>query len=135
VVLNIAAFSEAFALGAKAGVDPDVLYQVIRVGLAGSNALDAKIPKILERNFKPGFKIRLHYKDLKNVLETARELMIPLPLTFSVQQTICGLINEGKGEEDHSAITCLYEQPAKVLAGGKPSLRTSKIASLFAHAR
>jgi len=114
VALNIAALSEAFVLGAKAGVDPKVLYQAIRTGLAGSNVLDAKIPTILERNFKPGFKIRLHHKDLKNALETARELKVPLPLTSLVQQVLCALINEGKGEADHSAIINFSERLANI---------------------
>jgi len=114
VALNIAALSEAFVLGAKAGVDPYIMYQAIRTGFAGSNVLDAKIPTILERNFKPGFKIRLHHKDLKNALETARELKVPIPLTSLVQQVLCALINEGKGEADHSAIINFSERLANI---------------------
>lgn len=114
VALNIAALSEAFVLGAKAGVDPRIMYQAIRTGFAGSNVLDAKIPTILERNFKPGFKIRLHHKDLKNALETARELKVPILLTSLVQQVLCTLINEGKGEEDHSAIINFSERLANI---------------------
>lgn len=114
VALNIAALSEAFVLGAKAGVDPHIMYQAIRTGFAGSNVLDAKIPTILERNFKPGFKIRLHHKDLKNALETARELKVPIPLTSLVQQVLCALINEGKGEADHSAIINFSERLANI---------------------
>lgn len=114
VALNIAALSEAFVLGVKAGVDPHIMYQAIRSGFAGSNVLDAKIPTILERDFKPGFKIRLHHKDLKNTLETARELKVPLPLTCLVQQELCTLINEGKGEADHSAIINFSERLANI---------------------
>lgn len=114
VALNIAALSEAFVLGAKAGVDPHIMYQAIRTGFAGSNVLEAKIPTILERNFKPGFKIRLHHKDLKNALETARELKVPIPLTSLVQQVLCALINEGKGEADHSAIINFSERLANI---------------------
>ncbi len=114
VALNIAALSEAFVLGAKAGVDPRIMYQAIRTGFAGSNVLDAKISTILERNFKPGFKIRLHHKDLKNALETARELKVPILLTSLVQQVLCTLINEGKGEEDHSAIINFSERLANI---------------------
>ncbi len=119
VALNIAALSEAFVLGAKAGVDPRIMYQAIRTGFAGSNVLDAKIPTILERNFKPGFKIRLHHKDLKNALEAARELKVPIPLTSLVQQELCALINEGKGEADHSAIINFSERLADTEVRGK----------------
>lgn len=114
VALNIAALSEAFVLGAKAGVNPRVLYEAIRSGLAGSNVLDAKIPKILGRDFKPGFKIKLHQKDLKNALEAARVLNVPLPLTSLMYQILGALVNEGKGDSDHSAIIEFNERIANV---------------------
>lgn len=114
VALNIAAVSEAFVLGTKAGVDPSVLFEAIRSGLAGSNVMNAKIPKILQRDFRPGFKIRLHYKDLKNALEAARDLKTPLPLTALAQQILCALVNDGKGEADHSAIINFVERLANV---------------------
>lgn len=114
VALNIAALSEAFVLGAKAGVNPRVLYEAIRSGLAGSNVLDAKIPKILGRDFKPGFKIKLHQKDLKNALEAARVLNVPLPLTSLMYQILGALVNEGKGDSDHSAIIEFNERIANI---------------------
>ncbi|WP_162897570.1 NAD-binding protein, partial [Raoultella ornithinolytica] len=64
VALNIAAMSEALTLATKAGVNPDLVYQAIRGGLAGSTVLDAKAPMVMDRNFKPGFRIDLHIKDL-----------------------------------------------------------------------
>ncbi len=114
VALNIEAIGEAFTLASKAGVDPEVLFQAIRQGSAGSNVMNAKIPLILDRNFAPGFKIRLHQKDLKNVLETARELSVPLPVTSLIQQMLISLVNSGKGELDHSAIVNFVEELAKV---------------------
>jgi 2-hydroxy-3-oxopropionate reductase len=114
VALNIAALSEALVLGTKAGVNPRVLYEAIRSGLAGSNVLDAKIPKILGRDFKPGFKIKLHYKDLKNALDAARMLNVPLPLTSLMHQILGALINEGKADSDHSAIIEFNERIANV---------------------
>ncbi|MDP1276979.1 NAD-binding protein, partial [Klebsiella pneumoniae] len=57
VALNIAAMSEALTLATKAGVNPDLVYQAIRGGLAGSTVLDAKAPMVMDRNFKPGFRI------------------------------------------------------------------------------
>lgn len=113
VAINIAAISEALVLGEKAGLNPEFLYKAIRGGLAGSNVLDSKINNILKRNFKPGFKIKLHRKDLNNVLLTAKDLDIPLPLTSLVQQMMVSLINEGKGEDDHSALINFIENIAK----------------------
>jgi len=114
VAVNIAAVSEAFVLGVKGGLDPKVVYQAIRGGLAGSNVLDSKAPMIYERNFKPGFRIKLHWKDLKNAIETARDLDVPLLLTCTVQQMLTTLINDGKGDLDHSALVNFAESLAKV---------------------
>jgi 2-hydroxy-3-oxopropionate reductase len=114
VALNIAAVGEAFTLGVKAGLNPQSIYQAIRGGLAGSTVLDAKAPMIIARNFKPGFKIRLHHKDLNNALSTGKDLGVPLPLSSFVQQIIIALMLKGKGEEDHSAIATFFEEMAKV---------------------
>ncbi|GBD94500.1 2-hydroxy-3-oxopropionate reductase [bacterium BMS3Abin05] len=110
VALTIAAVGEAFVLAQKAGLDPDVLYRAIKDGLAGSRVLDAKAPRVMNRVFEPGFKIRLHQKDLKNVLETAREIGVPLPLTAGVQQMLTALMADGKGELDHGAIVQFAEK-------------------------
>src|SRR4030043_432775 len=112
--LNLATVGEAFSLGVKAGLDPQVIYQAIRGGLAGSQILDSKAPMIFGRNFKPGFKIKLHHKDLNNALSTAKELGVPLPLSSFVQQIFVSLITEGKGEEDHSALATFFEKIARV---------------------
>lgn len=112
--LNLATVGEAFSLGVKAGLDPQVIYQAIRGGLAGSQILDSKAPMIFGRNFRPGFKVKLHYKDLNNALSTAKELGVPLPLSSFVQQIFISLITEGKGEEDHSALATFFEKIAGV---------------------
>ncbi len=114
VALNIAAVGEAFVLAQKAGLDPETLYDAIRNGLAGSHVLDAKVPKVMERQFEPGFKLKLHQKDLKNVLETAHQIDVPLPLTALVQQMITALIAEGKGELDHGALVQFAEKVSGV---------------------
>jgi len=114
VALNIAAMSEAFVLGTKAGVNPEVLYNAIRGGLAGSNVLDAKAPMVLDGNFKPGFKIDLHIKDLTNAIDTGHELGVPLPLTSQIMEILQALKVDGKGQCDHSAIIQFYEKLAKV---------------------
>ncbi len=121
VALNIAAVGEAFTLGVKAGLDPQVIYQAIRGGLAGSSVLEAKAPMIFGRNFKPGFKIRLHHKDLKNALSTARDLGVPLPLSSFVQQILISLMTDGRGDEDHSALATFFEKLAKVEIKSKKS--------------
>ena len=114
VALNIAAVGEAFCLGVKAGLNPQVIFQAIRGGLAGSQVLETKAPKISERNFKPGFKVKLHQKDLHNALSTARDLNVPLPLSSFIQQIFVSLMAEGRGEEDHSAIATFFEKMARV---------------------
>ena len=68
---------------------------------------------IFRRNFKPGFKIKLHHKDLHNALSTGKDLGVPMPLSSFVQQVFVSLITEGKGEEDHSALATFFEKIAK----------------------
>jgi 2-hydroxy-3-oxopropionate reductase len=81
VNLNIAAMSEALVLAAKAGIDIQKMYEAIRGGLAGSAVLDAKVPLILERNFEPGGRVDINLKDIANVMDTAHEIGVPLPLS------------------------------------------------------
>ncbi|SLM18808.1 tartronate semialdehyde reductase [uncultured spirochete] len=113
VALNIAAMSEALVLAAKAGVEPELVYNAIRGGLAGSTVLDAKAPLVMDRKFNPGFRINLHIKDLNNAIETAHEVGAPLPLTASVMEILQSLKVDGMGDLDHGAIACYYEQLAK----------------------
>tara|TARA_B100001750_G_scaffold236567_1_gene240628 strand:- start:2507 stop:3406 length:900 start_codon:yes stop_codon:yes gene_type:complete len=110
VAVNIAGMSEALVLAAKAGVDPAVVFEAIRGGLAGSAVLEAKGPMVLDGNFKPGFRIRLHQKDLHNALLTAKELGVTVPLTGIVQQMITALSNDGNADSDHSAIVQFIEK-------------------------
>ena len=104
VALHIHAMGEAFALAAKAGVDPAAVFEAIKGGLAGSNVLNAKIPLVLNRDFKPGFRMRLHQKDLNNALSTAQELGLSLPVTGVVSQFMNALVGQGKGDEDHGGL-------------------------------
>lgn len=114
VALNIAAMSEALVLATKAGVNPELVYQAIRGGLAGSTVLDAKAPMILDRNFKPGFKIDLHIKDLQNALDTSHGVGTSLPLTAIVMEMMQALKTDGMGGCDHSALARYYETLAKI---------------------
>lgn len=113
VALNIAAMSEAMVLAAKAGVDPEKVFQAIRGGLAGSTVLDAKMPLVLKGNFKPGFRIELHIKDLANALDTAQEIGVPVPLSSAVMEVMQALKVDGKGSDDHGGIIQFYEKLAK----------------------
>lgn len=110
VALNIAAVSEAFLLASKAGVDPEMVFQAIRGGLAGSTVMEAKVPMMLAGSYKPGFKIDLHVKDLNNVLETGHAVGAPLPLTAAVMEMLQTLKADGYGQCDHSAIVRYYEK-------------------------
>jgi len=116
VALNIAAMSEALVLGKKAGVNPETIYKAIRGGLAGSTVLDAKAPMVLNGNFKPGFRIELHIKDLANAIETGHAVGVPLPLTSQVMEIMQALKVDGKAGNDHSGIIQFYEKLAQIEA-------------------
>ena len=114
VALNIAAVSEAFVLASKAGVDPEVVFNAIKGGLAGSTVMNAKVPMMLDGNFKPGFRIDLHIKDLQNALDMAHSIGAPIPLTAAVMELLQGLKVAGDADSDHSAIVKHYERLAKI---------------------
>jgi len=110
VACNIAALSEAYMLSARAGVDPKLVFAAIKGGLAGSTVMNAKSPMIFDHNFKPGFKVDLHIKDLKNALDTGHAVGSPLPLTALVFEMLQTLHSDGCGQNDHSAIAKFYEK-------------------------
>lgn len=117
VIVNntIAVVSEAFVLAAKAGADPVKVYQAIRGGLAGSAVLDAKIPMIVERNFVPGGKISINHKDIKNVINTAHELDVPVPFSAQLFEILQSLKVHGHMGDDHAGIVQYFEQLADVV--------------------
>jgi 2-hydroxy-3-oxopropionate reductase len=114
VACNIAAMGEALVLATKAGLDPEVVFNAVKAGLAGSTVLNVKAPMVYSRNFKAGFRIRLHHKDLRNALLAAESLNVSLPLTTAVQNMLASLVNDGKGDLDHSAIVQFIEQMAAI---------------------
>ena len=114
VACNIAAMSEALAFSKKMGADPSLIYQAIRGGLAGSTVLDAKAPMVLSRNFKPGFRIELHIKDLTNALNAAHAINGYVPLTGQVMEMMQALKADGCGKDDHSALAKFYEKVSNV---------------------
>lgn len=114
VASNIAAVSEALTFAKKAGTDPRKVYEAIRGGLAGSTVMDAKAPMILEGDFKPGFKVELHIKDLNNVLNAAHAVSSPVPVTAQMMEILQFLKSGGYEKEDHSAMARYYETLAGV---------------------
>ncbi|MGG0287708.1 2-hydroxy-3-oxopropionate reductase [Peribacillus butanolivorans] len=114
VNLNIAAMSEALVLAAKAGIDVEKMYHAIRGGLAGSAVLDAKVPLILDRNFVAGGRIDINLKDITNVMETAHEIGVPLPLSSQLLEIFHALKVDGKAGDDHGGIVQYYEKLANV---------------------
>lgn len=110
VAVNIAAVGEAMTLAKKSGVSPELVYQAIRGGLAGSTVLDAKAPMMMDRNFDPGFRIELHIKDLNNALAAAHSVSSAVPLTGLVMEMMQSLKADGCEKEDHSALVKFYEK-------------------------
>ena len=113
VAVNIAGMGEALVLATKAGLDPEVVFNAVKGGLAGSAVLNAKAPMVISRNFKPGFRVRLHQKDLRNALLAAEAMKVPLPFTSLAQQVLVALMNAGREDLDHSAIATFIEDLAK----------------------
>jgi 2-hydroxy-3-oxopropionate reductase len=120
VAINIAAVSEAMVLATKAGVDPNLVYEAIKGGLAGSTMLNAKAPLMMDRKFNPGFRINLHIKDMGNVLETGHGVGVPLPLSAAVMEIMQALKVDGMGDSDHGAIVRFYEKLAQIEVKRQP---------------
>jgi 2-hydroxy-3-oxopropionate reductase len=112
VALSIAATAEALALGAKAGVDPEVILKVLGGGLAQSRVMELRGPTMAQRTFEPGFRSRLHSKDMRIILETARENGAVLPFSAIADQLFTALVANGQGDLDHSALLAIIEQMA-----------------------
>ena len=110
VAVNIAAVSEALMLGQSAGVEPEKIFEAIKGGLAGSTVMNAKAPMMLDQNFKPGFRVDLHIKDLNNVLDAAKSVDSPVPLTAQVMEMMKILHRDGDGSCDHSALVKYYQK-------------------------
>jgi len=114
VAMHLAAVSEAMVFAEKAGVDPEKVYQAIRGGLAGSTVLDAKMDRILDRNFKPGGPIWMHTKDLLNVRDAALAIDAPIPMTTQILEAMKACKADGKSGHDHCGIIQYWEKLANV---------------------
>ena len=110
VASNIGIVAEALTFAKKAGTDPELVYQAIRGGLAGSTVLDAKAPMMLSGNYKPGFRIDLHIKDLTNALNASHAINMPVPMTAHMMEVMQELKNHDEGSNDHDDIVKYYER-------------------------
>jgi 2-hydroxy-3-oxopropionate reductase len=119
VAINYAAVSEALVLGAKAGVDPAKVIQVLSGGLAASRVMEMRGPTMVSGEFAPGFRVNLHRKDLGIALATGRETGVPMPVTAIVGQLYDSLAASGKGDLDHSSLITLFEQLAGASLSGE----------------
>jgi 2-hydroxy-3-oxopropionate reductase len=118
VAMQMEAMAEALVLGTKAGVDPAKIIEVLTGGYARSRVMEVRGPEILKRNFKPGFKVNLHYKDLNIALATGSEYGVPLPGTALVHELFGAMKVAGRGDYDHSGIITILEELAKVEVRG-----------------
>ena len=109
---TIAIVSEALVLAAKAGVDPAKVRQALLGGFAQSKILEAHGQKMLDHNFKPGFRIRLHEKDMKIALGAGFEYGVPLMVTSQVAQMMSAMKSLGHGDLDHSGLVKFIEEMA-----------------------
>ncbi len=107
---TIESVAEGLVLVAKAGVDPEKMYEAIKGGAAACWSLDFKVPKIVNRDFKPGFMVKLHLKDLKLALDAGRELGVALPVTEKVCAMLQQLVDEGKGDDDNCSLVRVIEK-------------------------
>lgn len=113
--INMVAVSEALALGVKAGLKPEVLYEVISQSSGNSYALKAKYENFIAKgNFEPGFMIDLQYKDLQLAVDTAKDLQFPLLVGNLTQQLYEIARAEGNGSKDISAVINIFERWAQV---------------------
>jgi len=109
VALNFIGMAEALVLGAKAGVDPSIILQVLGGGYAQTRVMDVRGPRVVKGDFEPGFKSRFHYKDLNIIMETARAYNAVLPASALAHQLFSALLAADRGELDHSAVITVIE--------------------------
>ncbi|GLU29825.1 2-hydroxy-3-oxopropionate reductase [Brucella sp. NBRC 12950] len=113
VAMNIEAVAEALVFASKAGCDPSKVRSALLGGFASSRILEVHGERMISRSFKPGFRIRLHQKDLALALEAAQAIGVSLPNTASCQQLFNSIAAQGKENDDHSGLV----QAIETLAG------------------
>lgn len=127
VGITLQAMAEALVLGAKAGVEPQAIVNALLGGAARCWALEVRGPSVLRRDFKPGFRSRLHHKDLGLALSTGAEFEVALPLTSLVHECFGALKASGRGDLDHSALITLVEDLACFQVNGPPPCEVNTV--------
>jgi 2-hydroxy-3-oxopropionate reductase len=112
VAVTIAGVSEALVLGAKAGVDPLKIAKVLGAGLARCGILENRGQRMVNGDFAPGFRIRLHHKDLNIIMKTGNDYQVPLPVTSVVHELFTAAMGRGRGELDHTGLLTVLEDLA-----------------------
>ncbi len=110
VALNFIGMAEALVLGAKAGVEPEIIIKVLSAGYAQTRVMDVRGPRIVEGDYEPGFRSRFHYKDLNIIRETARAYGASLPASALAHELFTSMLANGWGDLDHSAVVKVIEQ-------------------------
>lgn len=118
VAANIEAVGEALVFAVRSGLDPRVVVSAIEGGLAGSAVLNAKAGKMIAGDWKPGFRLELHLKDLNNALAAAAANGSQVPVTTVVRQFVKTLVENGHAREDHAAIARYCEDIAGISVSG-----------------
>lgn len=117
VALNIAAVGEALLFASKAGADPEIVRKALLGGFASSRVLEVHGERMIKRTFNPGFRIKLHHKDLSIALGEADEMGLSLPQTAACQQLLNAAEGAGEGDLDHSALVKALERLASHSVG------------------
>lgn len=118
VALHLQAMGEALLLASRSGVDCGLVVEAIRGGLAGSKVLDAKASKLLDRDFQPGFRMKLHRKDLANAMAAAHALGLNLPNARATYEMLDAIVENGHADEDHVGLVQALEQLNGSFVGG-----------------
>ena len=121
VALTIEAVAEALVFAAKAGADPAKVRQALMGGLATSRILELHGERMIGRRFEPGFRIKLHQKDLNLALQAGRDLGVALPNTASTQQLFSACVAAGGGDWDHSGLVRALETMAASAVAPDPA--------------
>ncbi|PTI43812.1 2-hydroxy-3-oxopropionate reductase [Staphylococcus succinus] len=111
---NIAALSEAVVLAKKFDIELESMYEAIKGGLAGSSVMDAKFPKMIQEDYRPGGTLNINLKDMKNVSSTADTVGLTLPLSNQVKEIYKSEVAHGNGMNDHSGIIKYFEKINKM---------------------
>ncbi len=115
VAMTVQAVAEALTLAKKSGVDPAKVRAALLGGFAQSRVLEVHGQRMIDRTFEPGFKLNLHRKDMNIVLQTGKELNLPLLGAAQITEMMNSLLAQGKGDLDDSALVLLYETLAGMI--------------------